>query len=36
MIIWIISLITTLTVGVVGYINTNQMYAITNDINSKD
>lgn len=34
-IIWIISLISTLTVGVVGYYNTNQMYSITSDINSK-
>jgi len=34
MVIWIISLIATLTVGVVGYSHTNQMYSINNDINS--
>jgi len=32
--IWIISLFTTFTVGTVGYINTNQMYSINNDINT--
>lgn len=32
-VIWVISLITTFTVGIIGYTNTNQMYGINNDIN---
>jgi len=34
LIIWIISLLATLTIGVVGYTNTNKMYSISNDVNS--
>ena len=33
-IIWIISLLATLTVGAVGYSNTSKMYSINNDINT--
>ncbi|APC39634.1 methyl-accepting chemotaxis protein [Clostridium estertheticum] len=33
-IIWIISLLATLSVGAIGYTNTSKMYAISNDVNS--